>query len=84
MLIILLLTQFLDCHFRSTSHVSVGNQKRGQNVTFCPGHNSEKDIFHDLFHVLGRYHEHQRPDRDNYVFINWDNIMTGTEENFNR
>ena len=35
---------------------------------------SDRDIFHELFHVLGFLHEHQRVDRNNYVTINWQNI----------
>ena len=36
-----------------------------------------KSIMHMLFHVLGRYHEHQRPDRDNYIHILQENIIPG-------
>ena len=34
-------------------------------------------VTHELFHVLGRLHEHQRQDRDYYVKIMWDNILDG-------
>lgn len=31
-------------------------------------------MIHELMHTLGVYHEQQRPDRDNFVTINWNNI----------
>ncbi|CAM1300373.1 Uncharacterised protein g2686 [Pycnogonum litorale] len=34
-------------------------------------------IQHELLHVLGVIHEHQRPDRDQYVNVNYNNIQTG-------
>jgi len=39
-------------------------------------------IQHELLHVLGFYHEQSRPDRDDYVSIQWGNIIAGTENNF--
>ena len=37
---------------------------------------------HLIFHILGRYHEHQREDRDKYVRIVKKNIMKGTVQVF--
>ena len=34
-------------------------------------------VSHKLFHVLGRYHEHQREDRDDYVRVLSENIEEG-------
>lgn len=34
-------------------------------------------MLHILFHILGRYHEHQRQDRDQYITINWENVQIG-------
>lgn len=37
--------------------------------------NSDRVFRHELGHVLGLHHEHQRYDRDDYVTIHWDNIQ---------
>lgn len=41
-------------------------------------------VVHELGHVVGFWHEHTRPDRENHVVINKVNIMTGQEYNFNK
>lgn len=32
-------------------------------------------MMHELGHVIGFYHEHQRADRNEFVEILWDNVM---------
>jgi len=32
-------------------------------------------VMHEVLHTLGFFHEHNRPDRDNFVTIHFDNIM---------
>ena len=39
---------------------------------------------HELMHCLGFVHEHTRPDRDNFVAVNTDNIVAGAEKNFEK
>ena len=40
-------------------------------------------IQHELLHALGFYHEHSRADRDNYIWIKWDNIRSSAMGDFN-
>ena len=37
---------------------------------------------HELLHTLGFVHEHTRPDRDNFISVNTNNIQLGKEKNF--
>ncbi len=39
-------------------------------------------ILHEIGHSIGLFHEHSRNDRNNYVQINWGNIMSGAEQEF--
>lgn len=41
-------------------------------------------VVHELGHVIGFWHEHTRPDRDEHVQIIYKNIMPGQEYNFNK
>lgn len=40
------------------------------------------DAAHEIGHALGMYHEQSRTDRDNFITINWANIIDGVEHNF--
>lgn len=39
---------------------------------------------HEFMHALGFEHEHKRPDRDSYVTIDYSNIQSGWESQFNK
>ena len=40
-------------------------------------YSNSKELLHMLFHILGRYHEHERADRDRYIDVILDNIIEG-------
>jgi hypothetical protein len=61
---------------------SIGENNSQCHMIFGSSISDVSVITHELGHCLGLLHEHQRPDRDNYVIINWYNILTGKEFNF--
>jgi len=50
----------------------------GYNIDSCIVFNMTNDviILHELGHIIGLYHDHQRPDRDLYIDVSADNIKT--------
>lgn len=57
-----------------------GNGRQGISI----GKNCDKFgiVAHEIGHVVGFWHEHARPDREDYVVIQKDNILKGEEHNF--
>ncbi|CAH3116918.1 unnamed protein product [Porites lobata] len=42
------------------------------------------NIVHEIAHSVGFFHEHSRPDRDDYVNVHWGNVESGYEKNFHK
>ncbi|KAL5014513.1 hypothetical protein ScPMuIL_008783 [Solemya velum] len=62
---------------------SVGrNSSTTQKVSIGSGCFMVGVIAHEIGHVIGFWHEQSRPDRDNHVIINFDNVQYGNAGNF--
>lgn len=74
----------------SGCHSNVGYLARGRQSLnlqlFVPemGCFRQRTIVHEFLHTLGFYHMQSNYDRDDYVKIVWENILSGTESNFNK
>ena len=49
-----------------------------QDISIGPGCTSLIPV-HEIFHALGRWHEQSRPDRDNFVKVNLNNVPEGND-----
>ena len=61
---------------------SIGENNVFNHMYYGDGSGELGHVLHELGHCLGLIHEHQRPDRDSYVTIAWDNIWPEYEHNF--
>ena len=57
---------------------AIGKQGGRQIIRLAPGC-SRLIPAHEIFHALGRWHEQSRPDRDNFITINMNNIRAGID-----
>uniref|UniRef100_A0A0K0FES3 Metalloendopeptidase n=1 Tax=Strongyloides venezuelensis TaxID=75913 RepID=A0A0K0FES3_STRVS len=66
-----------------SSYVGLVNVNKRQTVNLTYECSSEKGyVLHEVGHALGLLHEHCRTDRDEFITINFNNIKTGLNGNF--
>ncbi|XP_068090836.1 meprin A subunit beta-like [Hyperolius riggenbachi] len=61
----------------------IGNLRGGkQQLSIGNGCDTVEIVQHEFLHALGFFHEQSRSDRDDYVTIDWENIIAGSASNF--
>lgn len=60
-----------------------GRQGGKQTVTLAPACDLS-NTYHEIGHAIGLWHEQSRSDRDHFVNIYWNNIISGNENQFRR
>jgi len=60
------------------------NSWHGNEIHLGPRCIDNRTVLHELMHVLGFNHEHERPDRDRYIKVYWENVKSNYESQFRR
>ncbi|BFZ06665.1 hypothetical protein BsWGS_09703 [Bradybaena similaris] len=63
----------------STNIGRIGNE---QTVTLADNCRTKRILIHELGHVIGLIHEHQRHDRDKYVKVIYENVRNVSQERY--
>ena len=56
----------------------------GEQTTGGSGSCNLGTLLHEMGHIVGLYHEQSRPDRSSFVTVNFNNVIKGSEDNFNQ
>ncbi|CAH3146706.1 unnamed protein product [Porites evermanni] len=75
---------YVYVHIGSGCTSYVGKTGQRQMLSLARGCWYTATVAHEFGHALGFYHEQSRPDHDDYVIINWNNIQQGLAFAFNK
>ncbi|XP_076031313.1 zinc metalloproteinase nas-14-like isoform X2 [Oratosquilla oratoria] len=62
----------------------IGRQGGEQTISISKSVDNMGVIMHEIMHTLGFGHEHNRPDRDDYITVNFDNIKPNARSYFEK
>jgi astacin len=65
-------------------HTFIIGMKEGRNKIYLSDNDNVGVVMHELGHAIGLQHEHQRPDRDNFVNVFWENIKEQDKDKFKK
>ncbi|GFT80673.1 astacin-like metalloprotease toxin 1 [Nephila pilipes] len=75
---------FVNIYYGNGCWSIIGRNGGPQNLSLGKGCNYVGLVVHELGHAIGLFHEHQRSDRDNYIAVYKENVVSGQEHNFVR
>ncbi|RWS19589.1 astacin-like protein, partial [Leptotrombidium deliense] len=59
-------------------------RRTSSNYVNVGGCQSDAAVLHETMHAMGFSHEHQRPNRDKYIRVNYNNIPSGQHSQFKK
>ena len=71
--------EYINRDYACWSNIGRGS---GQNINIIHGACPFGTVVHEIGHTVGFFHEQSRPDRDNYVRINFNNVQNGASSEF--